>query len=266
MKDFFKYILATVLGLVITGAFFTILGVVSLDGIAISSERTVKVKDHSVLVLALKDNIVERYQPSLIDQFLGKLFLTYGLDKIISSIRNAKENPAVKGIYLVPENFICSTASLQYIRTTLQDFKESGKFLVAYSGAYTQGGYYLASVADKIMINPSGSIALHGLSSRTMSYKEMLDKLGKMQVFRIGTYKSAVTMAKEKVEIERNALVYYPEQQDFLTFLLDSGSERYINSQLKSRWGAWYTHLSFLKNLEKKDYLHARMPFTLDLH
>lgn len=266
MKDFFKYILATVLGLVITGAFFTILGVVSLDGIAISSERAVKVKDHSVLVLALKGNIVERYQPSLTDQFLGEQFPTYGLDNIISSIRSAKENPAVKGIYLVSENFICSTASLQYIRRTLQEFKESGKFLVAYSGAYTQGGYYLASVADKIMINPSGSIAWHGLSSRTMFYKEMLDKLGEMQEFCVGTYKSAVAMAKEKAEIERYALVNYPEQQDFLASLLDTGSERYINSLLKSRWGVWYTHLSFLKELEKKDNLQARMPFTLDLH
>ena len=82
---------------------------------------------------------------------------------------------------------------MQAIRRALVDFKESGKFIVAYAGAYSQGTYYIASVADKVIANPSGSIGWHGLSAQTMFLKGLLDKVGvEMQVFRVGTYKSAV--------------------------------------------------------------------------
>lgn len=194
MKDFLKYTLATVCGLILTGVTFSILGIISLAGIiaSASSSETI-VKDRSIYVLDLKGSIMERYQESPLDQFLGDDLSTYGLEDILASIRKAKDNDNIKGIYLDAGIVTCSTASLQAIRNALLDFKESGKFVVAYSGAYTQGAYYVASVADKVVVNPSGSIGWHGLAAQTTFLKGLLDKVGvDMQVFRVGTYKSAV--------------------------------------------------------------------------
>jgi protease-4 len=116
-----------------------------------------------------------------------------GLDDIIAAIRKAKNDHRIKGIYLNPRIFSASPATLAQIRQELIDFKESGKFIVAYADTYTQSGYYLASVADKIAVNPQGSLDIHGLASMPVFYKDALEKLGiEVQVFKVGTYKSAV--------------------------------------------------------------------------
>lgn len=194
MKEFLKYTFATVCGLILTGVVFTILGIISLAGIVASSSGTeTVVKDRSVFVLELKGSVVERYQDNPLMQFLGEDYTSYGLDDILASIRKAKENDKIKGIYIDAGAFACQTASMQAIRNALVDFKESGKFIVAYAGSYSQGTYYIASVADKVIANPSGSIGWHGLAAQTMFLKGLLDKVGvEMQVFRVGTYKSAV--------------------------------------------------------------------------
>lgn len=194
MKEFLKYTFATVCGLILTGVVFTILGIISLAGIVASSSGTeTVVKDRSVFVLELKGSVVERYQDNPLMQFLGEDYTSYGLDDILASIRKAKENDKIKGIYIDAGAFDCQTASMQAIRNALVDFKESGKFIVAYAGSYSQGTYYIASVADKVIANPSGSIGWHGLAAQTMFLKGLLDKVGvEMQVFRVGTYKSAV--------------------------------------------------------------------------
>lgn len=194
MKEFLKYTFATVCGLILTGVVFTILGIISLAGMVASTSGTETiVKDRSVFVLELKGSVMERYQENPIMQFLGEDYATYGLDDILTSIRKAKENDKIKGIYIDAGAFACQTASMQAIRRALVDFKESGKFIVAYAGAYSQGTYYIASVADKVIANPSGSIGWHGLSAQTMFLKGLLDKVGvEMQVFRVGIYKSAV--------------------------------------------------------------------------
>lgn len=194
MNDFLKYTLATVLGLIVAGIIFTVIGIVSLAGmVASASGSETVVKDNSIFVLDLSGTVEERYQPSPLDQLMGDKITTNGLDDILASIRKAKNNRKIKGIYLNAGALACSPASLEAIRNALLDFKESGKFIVAYGGAYTQGTYYLASVADKVAVNPSGSIGWHGLASQTMFLKDLLDKLGiEMQIFRVGTYKSAV--------------------------------------------------------------------------
>lgn len=194
MNDFLKYTLATVLGLIVAGIIFTVIGIVSLAGMVASvSGSEIVVKDNSIFVLDLSGTVEERYQPSPLDQLMGDKITTNGLDDILASIRKAKDNGKIKGIYLNAGALACSPASLEAIRNALLDFKESGKFIVAYGGAYTQGTYYLASVADKVAVNPSGSIGWHGLASQTMFLKDLLDKLGiEMQIFRVGTYKSAV--------------------------------------------------------------------------
>lgn len=193
MKEFFKFTLATILGLLVTGFIFMIIGIASVAGLLASSETETTVHNNSVFVLDLQGSIAERYQPTPIDQLLDEEQSVYGLNDISASIAKAKENDQIKSIYLNVGNFSCGSASLQEIRQALADFKESGKFIIAYGGGYSQSGYYLASIADKIILNPSGSISWHGLSAQTLFVKDLLKKVGiNVQIFRVGTYKSAV--------------------------------------------------------------------------
>lgn len=196
MKDFFKFTLATVTGIVLSGIVLFIIGVVTLVGIISSSDTETVVKKNSVMMLDLKGTLVERTQESLeglLGKFTGETADTYGLDDILASIKKAKENDNIKGIYIQASWLDASYASLQAIRKALDEFKESDKFVVAYSDNYTQGLYYLSSVADKVMLNPKGMIEWRGLASAPIFYKDLLQKLGiEMQVFKVGTYKSAV--------------------------------------------------------------------------
>lgn len=193
MKEFLRSTLATITGVLICGFIFIILGVTMLAGFVASSESETLVMPNSVFTLELKGTVQERYQPSPVDQFFEDQISTYGLEDILNSIQKAKEDEQIKGIYLHTGALACSTASLQAIHRALADFKQSGKFLIAYADMYTQGGYYLASVADKVIVNPVGSLSWHGLASETMFLKDFLAKIGvKMQIFRVGTYKSAV--------------------------------------------------------------------------
>ena len=194
MKDFLKYMLAAIVGVCIVGVVFTIIGIMSVAGmVASSSGSETKVNDNSVFILNLSGSVEERAQPNPLSQLMGDDFGTYGLDDILSSIKKAKDNEKIKGICLNAGAFSCSPASLEEIRNALVDFKESGKFIVAYGGNYLQNTYYLASVADKVAINPQGSLGWHGLATQTYFLKDLYDKIGiEMQVFRVGTYKSAV--------------------------------------------------------------------------
>ncbi len=194
MKDFLKYMLAAIVGVCIVGVVFAIIGVMSIAGmVASSSGSETKVSDNSVFILNLKGSVEERVQPNPLSQLVGEEFGTYGLDDILGSIKKAKDNEKIKGICLNAGAFSCSPASLEEIRNALVDFKESGKFIVAYGGNYLQNTYYLASVADKVAINPQGSLGWHGLATQTYFLKDLYDKIGiEMQVFRVGTYKSAV--------------------------------------------------------------------------
>ena len=193
MKDFLKMTFATVVGLLVTGFILIIFGTMSLVGMVMSSDTEVTVKDNSVLLLDLKGTITERYEKTPFDDFLGDSNLKIGLEDVLNGIEKAKNNDKIKGIYINAEFFSCGTASLQEIRNALINFKESGKFIVAYSGVYSQGAYYLASVADKVIVNPSGILSWHGVSANTMFLKDILKKFGvQMQIFRVGTYKSAV--------------------------------------------------------------------------
>ena len=194
MKDFLKYMLAAIVGVCIVGVVFTIIGIMSVAGmVASSSGSETKVNDNSVFILNLSGSVEERSQPNPLSQLMGDNFETYGLNDILSSIKKAKDNEKIKGICLNAGAFSCSPASLEEIRNALVDFKESGKFIVAYGGNYLQNTYYLASVADKVAINPQGSLGWHGLATQTYFLKDLYDKIGiEMQVFRVGTYKSAV--------------------------------------------------------------------------
>ena len=212
MKDFFKFTFASVLGVVLAGIIFTIIGIVSLVGMVVSSDTETKIQENSILCLNLEGLLSERVEENPIMDLMGEKFASYGLDDILSSIQKAKDNENIKGIYLQPSVFIAEYPSLEEIRKALSDFKESGKFIVAYADQYTQEMYYLASVADKIIVNPQGSIALHGLASQAMFYTDLMKKLGiEMQIFKVGTYKAAVEpfIATEMSDANREQISVY---------------------------------------------------------
>ena len=193
MKDFIKFTFASVLGVVLAGIIFTILGIVTMVGMVASSDTETVVKENSVFVLDLEGTLSERVQDNPFQTLMGEENQAYGLDDILASIQKAKDNENIKGIYLQTAFLETSFASLEEIRHALLNFKESGKFIVAYADQYTQEMYYLASVADKIIVNPQGTISWHGLASQPIFYKDLLKKVGiEMQIFKVGTYKSAV--------------------------------------------------------------------------
>lgn len=130
----------------------------------------------------------------LVNELYGKeMIANVGLNDVLSNIALAKENEKVLGIYLKGGNLVASPASAKAIRDALLDFKQSGKFIIAYSDNYTQTNYYIASVADKIFFNPVGSLAWDGLSAQKEYYTRLMDKIGvEMQILKVGTFKSAV--------------------------------------------------------------------------
>ena len=193
MKQFFKYVLATVTGLLIMGLLSLIITIVSLIGMLNTS--TVKVEDNSVLVLKLNGQLSERASRSPLSGLIGNgATENIGLDEILRAIQRAKENDRVKGIYIEAGALSgASPAMLQEIRQALLDFKTSKKFIAAYGDFYTQGAYYISSVADSLLINPQGMIDWKGLAMQSVYYKDLLDKVGvHMEIFKVGTYKSAV--------------------------------------------------------------------------
>jgi len=196
MKQFFKMTLATICGIaifmVVMGMFF----VISLVGMIASDSASTKVKDNSVFVIKLDGTIDERAsEDSPVDAVLGMGDMSaMGLDDLIASIRKAKDEEQVKGIYL--EGGIVSfdsPATVQQLRDALKDFKTSGKWVVAYADQYTQGAYYLATVADNIYLNCEGMIDFKGLGGKGEYLKGLYDKLGiKYQAAKVGKYKSYV--------------------------------------------------------------------------
>lgn len=205
MKDFIKYVGATIVGIFLFGIIIGIFGVMSLVGMVASGQATKNVKENSVLVLKLQGDLQEQAQDDVLGQLTGNTFNSLGMDAISSAIKKAKANKDIKGIYLETGILGADVAQLQELRDQLVDFKKSGKWIVAYSDNYTQGCYYLATAADKVYINPEGSINWHGIGSQPMFVKDLLAKFGvKMQVIKVGKYKSATEMFTEEKMSDAN--------------------------------------------------------------
>ena len=193
MKDFFKFTLATITGIILTSIVMFVISIIVVFSMLSSTETETVVKKNSIMMLDLNGSLVERTSDNIFKELFDKEDSTYGLDDILASIKKAKENDDIKGIYIQATSLNANFASLQEIRDALNDFKKSGKFIVAYSDNYTQGMYYLSSVANKVLLNPKGAIEWRGLASQPLFLKGLLEKLGiEMQVFRVGTYKAAV--------------------------------------------------------------------------
>lgn len=193
MKEFIKYVGATITGIVMLSVIVGILGVISLVGLAASTASTVQVKDGSVFTLVLNNNIDERGTDNPIGFLKGSNTTIDGLNDIISAIHKAKDNEKIKGIYIQADGMATdSPASLHAIREALLDFKKSGKWIISYSDGYSQSEYYLCSVADQILLNPQGQIGWHGLAAEPVFYKDLLAKFGvKFELCKVGKYKSA---------------------------------------------------------------------------
>ena len=193
MKDFFKNVFATVVGIALFLAIMGFFAIISIIGMIASGDSAVKVKNNSVLVLNLDGILSERGDTDFMTQLMGQMSPSAGLDEILEAIERAKDNDNVKGIYIEAGAFGSdSPASNQAIRDALLDFKKSGKWIVAYGDQYIQSAYYICSAADQLWINPYGEIDWHGLGSTPYYLKDVMAKFGvKMQLTKVGTYKSA---------------------------------------------------------------------------
>lgn len=196
MKDFFKYMSATVVGLIVFTLLTGVIGAMCIVGMIASGSSAKDVSENSVMVLNMSGMLDERSESSFMDELNGGTVGTIGLDDVLEAIGKAKDNDKIKGIYIEAGMLSAdSYASLAAIRNALLDFKKSGKWIVAYGDVYTQGTYYVASVADKVFLNPSGQIDWHGISSQPVFLKDLMAKFGvKMQLAKVGTYKSAPEM------------------------------------------------------------------------
>lgn len=196
MKDFFKYMSATVVGLIVFTLLTGVIGAMCIVGMIASGNSAKDVSENSVMVLNMSGMLDERSESSFMDELNGGTVGTIGLDDVLEAIGKAKDNDKIKGIYIEAGMLSAdSYASLAAIRNALLDFKKSGKWIVAYGDVYTQGTYYVASVADKVFLNPSGQIDWHGISSQPVFLKDLMAKFGvKMQLAKVGTYKSAPEM------------------------------------------------------------------------
>ena len=234
MKKFFKTTLACMLALLIVGLILPIVGISIIAGVVASSGADSTIEKNSVLFLDLNGVIEERAVENPLASIMDSELKTYGLDEILAAIKEAKANENIKGIYLQAGAVEgASGASLEEIRGELASFKESGKFIVAYGDQYSQELYYLATVADKLILNPQGNIGWHGLASTPVFYKDLLEKIGvEMQVFKVGTYKSAV--------------------EPFIATEMSDANREQLTEMLDSTWDELLTAVSASRGVSKE--------------
>ena len=194
MKSFLKQVLAVIVGICSVGAFATLMFFVMLGVMLATGDEKQSVSDNSILRIELTGTVVDRSTPdSPLNQLLGRSNASsQGLDVLIDAIKTAKGDKRIKGIYIEGGTMSSDFATLQELRGALVDFKSSGKFILPSAESYTQGAYYIASLGDRVLINPSGLLDWHGIAMQPMFWTGLMEKVGvKAQVFKVGTYKSA---------------------------------------------------------------------------
>jgi protease-4 len=205
MKEFFKSVFATIVGLVIFFVIIAIIGVMSVVGMVASGQATKSIKDNSVLVMNLSGTISEQATDNVLGQLTSNNINNLGLDEIVSAIKKAGKDDKIKGIYIEAGLLETNYATLEEIRNALSEFKKTKKWIVAYGDNYTQGAYYVASLADKVYLNPQGIVDWHGIASQPMYIKDLAAKFGvKYQVVKVGAYKSATEYYTEEKMSDAN--------------------------------------------------------------
>ncbi len=198
MKQFFKSVAATIVGLFAFGIIMLVLAFVCLLGMAVSSSSQPSLKDNSVMVIKLQGEISDRAENDWLGQLTGGEIKQMGMSDILSAIKKAKGEDKVKGIYLETGILQADYATLQEIRNALADFKKSGKWIISYGDTYSQGGYYLSSIANKVYVNPEGIIDWHGIASQPQYIKDVAAKFGvHFTIVKVGKYKSFTEMYTE---------------------------------------------------------------------
>ncbi len=207
MGNFIKNVLASCLGVVLASGLVFGIGTVMIGKLASSADKPTKVKANTVLKLKLADAVPERTNNVPIDPYSFDTAKKLGLHDIVETIERAKEDDKVKGIYLDMDGISMGRATAATLRSALEDFKANDKFIVSYSEYYSQGSYYLASISDKIFVNPLGGVDFRGFGAQIPFYKEMLDNLDiKMQVYYAGDFKSATEPYRLDKMSEQNRL------------------------------------------------------------
>lgn len=195
LKKFFISVLGTITGVWISMGllFFLLIMFAVMAGINEGSEKK-EIKNNSILYLKLSGAINERTQTNpLLTEIMGKDETPLALNTVVAAIRTAAEDSKIEGLYIDAAGSFAGVSTLMEIRDAISDFKKEGKWVIAYGDSYTQGDYYLSSLADSLYVNPMGGVDIHGLSANTLMFKGLLDKLGvEMQIVKVGTYKSAV--------------------------------------------------------------------------
>ncbi|MCF8364166.1 MAG: signal peptide peptidase SppA [Bacteroidales bacterium] len=197
MKDFFKFMFASMLGLLIMSVilFFIFIGIITSVA-NMMEQKEAEVAENTLLKIDFTNAIIDRTSPDPFSDFDFASMETkksIGLNDILDNLDKAARDPKIKGVYLNLTSIQSGMATIEEIRKALTDFKESGKFIFAYSDYYSQAAYYLATTADEIYVNPEGGVDFRGLSAELMFFKGTLEKLdAEMQIIRHGKYKSAV--------------------------------------------------------------------------
>ncbi len=231
MKNFLKMVLATMLGFILLQVLAVVIMIFVVAGIAagVGGEVTT-VENNSVLKLELSGSLSERVADNPFKGMYNYQPNVLSLNNILESISHAKNDDKIKGISIEVGNLAASWASVEEIRNALSDFKKSGKFIYTYGENYSQGQYYIASVADKICVHPEGMLDLHGLSMQIMFYKQLLSKLDvDMQVVKVGTYKSAV--------------------EPFVLEHMSEANKEQVSVLLNSMWGNIVAHIALSRKL-----------------
>ena len=193
MKSFIKYTMATVVGIFLTMTLFTIISIISLAGMMATEGMSAPIKEKSILRLDLSGTLAERSESNPFAALMGEENTALSLEDALLALDKAAKNENIIGVYLEGGAMGANPGMAQELRQALVEFKESGKWVVAYGDSYGKTAYYLSSVADSVLLNPEGNVDFGGMASQIMFYKDVMEKIGvKMQVFKVGTYKSAV--------------------------------------------------------------------------
>lgn len=229
MKDFFKYFLASLLAIIVSGILLAIIsfGIMGAIVSSATSQQMAVIKENSILEIDLAKQITEIPQANILSAITGgSNGSSVGLFEVIRSIEAAKSDNNIKGIYLKAGGNANGWATSQQLRNALKDFKTSGKFVFAYADGISQKAYYVASVADSIYINPLGAVELKGLSTSLMFYKGLLDKLEvEPEIFYCGKFKSATEPIRAYKMTDENRTQIKAYQQDFWSEILAAVAE-----------------------------------------
>ncbi len=241
MKQFFKFMFASMLGMLLSCIisfflFFIIIGAI-ISSASVDSKKVAQVADNSVLQIKLETKINDRTSDNPLENFDFNTFEAkenLGLDHILQNIEKAKNDSRIKGIYLNLTSINAGMATVEEIRNALLDFKKSKKWIISYAEIYTQKTYYLASVSDKVYLNPAGLMELRGLASQLMFFKKMLENLDiDVQIIRHGKFKSAV--------------------EPFMLEKMSDSNREQMEKLLNTVWGSWLNKVSASRNINIDD-------------